>query len=142
MNQTQICRHRWLRLSLIALVTGATWCSVSLAHEYDGSGWSRWRDRVSISGAPAPAVTAGQAYSFTPSATDSSGRTLVFAISNLPSWATFNTSSGQLSGTPAAGNVGTYPNIVIAASDGRRSAALPAFTVQVLAGTASSVPPP
>ena len=142
MNQTQICRHRWLRLSLIALVTGATWCSVSLAHEYDGSGWSRWRDRVSISGAPAPAVTAGQAYSFTPSATDSSGRTLVFAISNLPSWATFNTGSGQLSGTPAAGNVGTYSNIVIAVSDGLKTATMPAFSIQVAASKASTPPPP
>jgi hypothetical protein len=142
MNQTHICRHRWPRLSLIALVIGATWCSVSLAHESDGSGWSRWRDRVSISGAPARAVTAGQAYSFTPSATDSLGRTLVFAISNLPSWATFNTGSGQLSGTPAAGNVGTYSNIVIAVSDGLKTATMPAFSIQVAASKASTPAPP
>ena len=102
-------------------------------------GW-RSHDHVTISGSPPTSVTAGQAYTFTPTATDSQGRTLWFAISNRPSWATFNTSSGQLSGTPPTGSVGSYANIVIAASDGRTNATLPAFTVQVLAG-ATSAPP-
>jgi hypothetical protein len=130
------------RRILFSLLAAIAWCTNGIAGDWGGwDGW-RWRDQVTIAGSPATSVTAGQAYSFTPSAADSQGRTLVFTVTNMPSWAAFNTSSGQLSGTPSAGSVGTYPNIVIAVSDGRRSAALPAFTVQVLAGQASAPPPP
>jgi len=92
-----------------------------------------------ISGSPPTSVTAGQAYSFTPTTTDPSGKTLTFSISNGPSWATFSTSTGKLSGTPAAANAGTYSNIVISVSDGTASASLPAFSItvnplQVIAG--------
>ena len=135
MNHTPFRKYGLLRQSLIALVAGATWCSVSLAY------WHR-HDHVTISGTPATSVTAGQAYSFTPSATDSEARALAFAIANKPSWATFSASTGQLSGTPPAASVGTYSNIVIAVSDSLRSATLPAFAVQVLAGSGGSPPPP
>jgi hypothetical protein len=37
-----------------------------------------------------------------------------------------------LSGTPAAGDVATYPNIVITANDGAASAALAAFSIAVV----------
>jgi hypothetical protein len=68
---------------------------------------------------------------------------MVFAISNRPAWASFSTSSGQLSGTPGSGDARTYSNIVIAVSDGWKSATLPAFSIQVLASqpTASQPPP-
>ena len=92
-----------------------------------------------ISGNPATSVVAGQNYSFTPTTTDPSGGTLTFSISNPPSWATFSASTGQLSGTPAAGNVGTYSNIVISVSDGTQSASLVAFSISV---TAPAPPPP
>jgi len=123
---------------LIALAAGAASCTPALAD--DGGGWQR-RDRITLSGSPPGSVSAGQAYSFTPSASDSQGRTVAFTITNMPSWATFSTLSGQLSGTPSAASVGTYPNILITASDGRTSTALPAFTVQVLASPGSSPPP-
>jgi hypothetical protein len=139
MNHTQLCTQRRLPLSLIVFMGAATWCTVSMADDGDRN-WGRWRDHVTISGAPAAAVTAGQAYSFTPSATDSLGRTLVYAIANQPSWAAFNQSSGQLLGTPSAGNIGTYSNIVIAVSDGLRTATLPAFSVQVLSAQSASAP--
>lgn len=85
-----------------------------------------------ISGVPANAVTINQAYSFTPTASDpNSGTTLRFTISNRPSWATFSTSTGRLSGTPAAASIGTFANIVIAVNDGQASVALPAFSIQV-----------
>jgi Putative Ig domain len=84
-----------------------------------------------ISGAPATSVTAGQTYRFQPSASDANGDTLMFSISNRPAWASFSTSSGMLSGTPAAGNVAAYSNIVISVSDGRAIASLPAFSIQV-----------
>jgi len=140
MTYLHFCKPLLRRRILIALLAGTLWCSLGVAE--DGwDGW-HWHDRVTITGSPATSVTAGKAYSFTPTASDSEGRTLVFSITNKPSWASFNTGSGRLSGTPSSGNVGTYSNIVIAASDGRRSAALPAFAVQVLAGQASTSPPP
>ncbi len=84
-----------------------------------------------ISGAPAASDVAGQPYSFTPTATDPSGYALTFSISGMPAWATFNTSSGQLAGTPATANVGTYSNIIIRVSDGVASASLAPFSISV-----------
>ncbi|HKR37279.1 MAG TPA: putative Ig domain-containing protein [Steroidobacteraceae bacterium] len=84
-----------------------------------------------ISGVPAAAVMVEQPYDFTPTASDPNGDRLRFAISNRPSWTTFNTRTGRLSGTPAAANVGAYKNIVISVNDGVASVALPAFAIQV-----------
>jgi hypothetical protein len=92
-----------------------------------------------ISGTPATSVTAGQAYSFTPTASDpDTGQTLTFSIVNMPSWARFSSSTGQLSGTPTSTQSGTYSGIVISVSDGTASDALPAFTIEV---TAANRPP-
>jgi hypothetical protein len=84
-----------------------------------------------ISGSPPTSVMVGQAYAFQPTAADADGNALRFAISNRPSWMTFNTTTGRLGGTPATANIGTYSNIVISVNDGQASAALPAFAVQV-----------
>ncbi|MET0657034.1 MAG: putative Ig domain-containing protein [Steroidobacteraceae bacterium] len=84
-----------------------------------------------ISGSPMTSVQAGQSYSFQPSASDADGNSLTYSIANKPSWATFSTSTGRLSGTPATTNVGTYSNIAISVSDGRASASLSAFAIAV-----------
>lgn len=84
-----------------------------------------------ISGAPSGTATSGVAYSFTPSASDADKNPLTYAIANKPLWATFSTSTGRLNGTPATANVGNYANIMISVSDGRASAALPAFAINV-----------
>jgi hypothetical protein len=84
-----------------------------------------------IAGAPATAVIAGQSYVFQPSASDAAGKALAFAISNRPSWATFSTSTGELSGTPSSAQVGTYSNITIVVSDGTSSASLSSFAIVV-----------
>jgi hypothetical protein len=85
----------------------------------------------SISGTPATSVRVGTAYSFTPTARDPNGNPITFSIANRPAWATFNTSTGRLSGTPTSAQVGTYSNIVIRASDGRLGTSLPAFSIAV-----------
>ena len=85
-----------------------------------------------ISGTPARSVSVGSAYSFRPTASDPDGNTLTYSIANRPSWATFNTSTGQLSGTPSASQVGTYNNITIRVSDGRATASLAAFSISVV----------
>ena len=84
-----------------------------------------------ISGTPATTVAPGQSYSFAPIASDPDGNTLTFGISARPSWATFNANTGQLNGTPAAANVGTYGGITITVSDGQASATLAAFSINV-----------
>lgn len=94
-----------------------------------------------ISGTPATSVYESSAYSFTPSASDSDGDTLTYSIINRPSWATFNTTNGALSGTPSAADVGTYNNIVISVSDGTASASLNAFSISVLAQGSTNTPP-
>jgi hypothetical protein len=94
----------------------------------------------SISGSPSTTDTAGAAYSFTPTATDANNNPLTFSIQNRPSWATFSTTTGQLSGTPTASAAGTYSNIVISVSDGMATASLTAFSItvtQISSGAAS-----
>ena len=94
-----------------------------------------------ISGSPPTSVVAGSTYSFTPSTTDPSGKTLSFSITNKPSWASFSTSTGQLSGTPSSSNVGTTSGIVISVTDGTNSASLPSFSIAVTSASGSSSPP-
>jgi hypothetical protein len=84
-----------------------------------------------ISGTAPTAVNAGSAYAFRPTAADADGDTLTFAIANRPAWATFNAATGQLSGTPTSASAGTYSSVVISVSDGKSSAALPAFSITV-----------
>ena len=86
-----------------------------------------------ISGTPLTAVLPGVAYSFTPTANDPDGDTLTFSITNAPSWATFTTTTGRLSGTPGLQHVGTTTGIVITVSDGEASDSLAAFDLAVQA---------
>lgn len=92
-----------------------------------------------ISGQPVTALNANTAYMFLPTASDPNGAALTFAIQNKPSWATFNTSTGELAGTPNSSNVGTYNGIVISASDGVATSALPAFNISVTQISTGSV---
>lgn len=86
-----------------------------------------------ISGNPPTAVTSGQAYTFTPTASDPDGQTLTFSISGRPNWANFNTTTGRLSGTPSSTQTGIYSSITISVSDGISSVSLPAFSITVAA---------
>jgi hypothetical protein len=85
-----------------------------------------------ISGSPARTATIGSAYSFRPTASDANGDALTFSISNKPAWATFSTSTGQLSGTPSSSHAGTFSNIVISVSDGKVTSSLAAFSIDVV----------
>jgi hypothetical protein len=88
-----------------------------------------------ITGTPASTVTAGSAYTFSPVGSDPDGNTLTYSIQNRPSWATFSTTTGRLSGTPTSANVGTSARITITVTDGTATASLPSFTIQVVAPT-------
>lgn len=88
----------------------------------------------SISGSPATTVAAGTAYSYQPSSQDQDGDSLQYSISGKPAWATFSVSTGLLTGVPTAEHAGSYENIVISVSDGKGTAALPAFGITVNGG--------
>lgn len=99
-----------------------------------------------ISGTPSTQVVAGDSYEFQPTVNDANGGTLKFSISNLPSWAQFDSATGHLSGTPGAADVGTYSGITIKVANASSSTSLAAFSVQVVqmgsgAATLSWVPP-
>jgi hypothetical protein len=85
----------------------------------------------SIAGTPATAARVGQAYGFTPSASDPELDPLSFSVVNLPAWADFDDQSGTLSGTPGLGDVGDYAGIQISVSDGELEASLPSFAITV-----------
>jgi hypothetical protein len=93
-----------------------------------------------LAGSPAPTVATGHAYTFLPQSGDPNGLRLVFVVTNKPSWATFDSTTGLLSGT--AGAVGTYANIVITAYDGWSKATLPAFNIAVTQAAPTTVTPP
>ena len=99
-----------------------------------------------ITGSPAATATAGQTYSFTPTAADPDGQKLTFTIANKPTWAAFDAATGRLYGAPDDAQAGSYPSIHISVSDGQYSAALPAFSITVQkssngTATLSWVPP-
>lgn len=84
-----------------------------------------------ISGAPASAVVVGDSYLFSPTASDPDGDQLTFMIENLPTWATFDSANGTVSGVASLGNEGTYSDIRISVTDGNLSSSLPAFSITV-----------
>ena len=101
-------------------------------------------DYVYIGGSPASTIAENSNYFFQPwvSIPAASRPNLRWTIYNKPYWASFNTSTGQLTGKVYAAQVGTYKSITITASDGITHAAMPVFAITVTgAGAASSNPP-
>jgi hypothetical protein len=104
-----------------------------------GGGASKGASNDGSSGNPAPTITGtpgataviNQAYSFQPAANDSNGDRLSFTVANLPGWATFNASTGRITGTPTATQVGAYGDITISVSDGTSTARLGPFSINV-----------
>ena len=84
-----------------------------------------------ISGSPPTSLVVGRSFDFRPTASDADGDALNFSIQNRPQWATFDSSTGRLQGTPGAADVGQFTGVTISVSDGRASARLNAFTVSV-----------
>lgn len=82
-----------------------------------------------ISGAPATSATVNQTYSFKPAAFDMDGDSLVFSVTDKPSWATLNKKTGELSGKPT--QVAVFQNIEISVTDGATRTKLPKFRIAV-----------
>lgn len=90
-------------------------------------------DAPTISGTPGITVAEDSAYSFTPTGADiDTGDTLTYSIINKPSWASFSTTTGVLTGTPGDSGVGTTSGIVITVTDAASASAnLTAFNLTV-----------
>lgn len=93
-----------------------------------------------ITGTPATTATVGASYSFQPTVSTSQSTSLTYTITNQPAWATFSATTGQLSGTPGSGDVGTDAGIVITVAQGNASASLAAFTITIAAAATSPTP--
>jgi len=89
-------------------------------------------DAPTISGTPDNSVTAFEAFSFVPTASDIDEDELEFSVQNLPSWASFDGITGEVSGTPDNDDVGVFQEIIISVSDGEISADLETFEVEVI----------
>jgi hypothetical protein len=90
---------------------------------------------LSLGGTPATSVTVGTTYNFSPSVIAPTGSKLTYSIQSKPAWASFDTTSGALTGSPAAADVGTYSNIVVSVADGSATASLAGFAITVTAVT-------
>ena len=69
---------------------------------------------------PLPSVQVDNAVNFTPNITYTGSGVIMFSIANKPSFASFNSATGQLSGTPSSGEEGTY-SFTITADDSSQS---------------------
>jgi hypothetical protein len=96
-------------------------------------------DGLYITGLTQWAAIAARPYTFTPKVANPSGRALTFGIVNKPSWATLNTRTGQLWGTPPD-IIKTYYNISISVTDGVTTAKTPYFYIRVYPPNTSGRP--
>jgi hypothetical protein len=92
---------------------------------------------LALSGAPAGDAAAGVNYTFQPTVSQSTGA-VTFSIAGQPAWATFNSTTGQLSGTPTSSEVGTTANVTITASDGGNTASIGPFNIIVTVAEGSA----
>jgi len=119
---------------LSALVAGGCLSSTSPGGSdatVENGGASGSNNAPSISGPPASALMVGDNYSFTPTSSDLDGDPLTFSIINKPQWATFDSTTGRLSGQALLGDVGVYEKVRITVSDGTASKSLPDFSITV-----------
>jgi len=86
-----------------------------------------------IAGNPATRAGVGFLYSFTPTVYGSNGGSLVFSINKKPAWATFDTNTGELAGTPEDSHLGgTTTAIEISVSNNSKTVTLTPFELTVV----------
>jgi len=87
-----------------------------------------------IFGMPPNTIESGGVYCFTPTVEGMDVEDkLSFSINNLPVWASFDTSTGALTGIPGDTDIGSVQGIIITVTDeGGLSISLPAFDLTIL----------
>ena len=88
--------------------------------------------QAALSGTPILSINENIEYIFSVSSENFTTKSLTYNIENLPEWASFDTSTGHLLGTPNFDQAGIYSAITISASDGVSTAMLPSFAIEVL----------
>ena len=76
-------------------------------------------------------IRVGEGLNFTPTASDPNNDNLTFSSEGLPEWVSFNTATGQLTGTPLDENLGSVSSITITVSDGQLTSSI-AFDLEVM----------
>ncbi len=97
-------------------------------------------DTPTVSGTPDNSVTAFEAFSFVPTSFDIDEDDLEYSVQNLPSWASFDDMTGEISGSPDNKDIGVYQEILISVSDGNLSADLGPFQVEVIGNPWETLP--
>lgn len=92
----------------------------------------------SISAEAAAYARVGVAFEMQPTVSDTGTGKLTFSVQNLPAWATFDSASGRITGTPATSDVGEYEGITITMADAAQRAATSPFSITVI-GAATGV---
>ena len=92
---------------------------------------------LSLQGSPSSTVVAGSSYYFQPVAQGASS-SASFSISGKPNWAMFSSSTGQLTGSPQADQVGSYGNITITVNDGSGTSTIGPFNINVVSTDSAS----
>jgi hypothetical protein len=91
-----------------------------------------------ITGTPSGTATVGREWSFQPTIKDPDNDRITVTVRNRPDWMSVDAATGRLQGTPGEGDVRTWSNILLEASDGQATASLPWFSVVVSAGGAAT----
>ena len=91
-----------------------------------------------ISGDANAYARVGRSFEFQPTFNDPDGDPLSFSAENLPPWASIDTSSGRITGTPAASDLGAYEDITITVADASHRAVTSPFSITVLSPTTGS----
>ncbi|MCK5818110.1 MAG: DUF5011 domain-containing protein [Psychromonas sp.] len=85
-----------------------------------------------IIGTPKTRINVYNTYQFVPVANDINNDTLTYRIENKPSWAEFNSTTGELKGLLSSTDVGNSPNIIISVSDATETVSLTPFSIDVI----------
>jgi len=84
-------------------------------------------------------VRVGESYDWKPAASDPEGDKLSFAATNLPPWATIDSTDGRITGTPAEDDVGVYESITVTVADAAHQSATQPFSITVMGDVATGV---
>ena len=88
-------------------------------------------------------IAALEDFSLTPISFDVDGDELEFSVQNLPSWASFDQTTGEINGIPVNENAGNYEGIVVTVDDGELLSDSNLFSIEVMAVpwlTGASIP--
>jgi len=95
-------------------------------------------DAAAVSNAPPTIVLAavenahvGATFDYQPVAQDPEHDTLQFSATNLPTWASLDTTSGRISGTPGSMDAGVYESVSITVADATHKVVTAPFSITV-----------